>query len=220
MKIFLATASLADVRWADEHGLIDGIVTTPAMLAAESPEEERELLAELCRSVDAPVHASVRAINPADIYRDGRELAKVADNVVVQIPLIEDALVPLRRLTSDGVRVTATLVFTAAQAFLAAKAGASSVAAALDQLDAHGHPSQLLLREIRALLDAAGLECDLLALAPQNAVQFAECVIARADGVGVSPAVLRSLLLHPLTDRGVDQFLGELAKRPKPRPAS
>src|SRR6059058_3488054 len=158
MRILLAYASPADIRWASEHGLADGIVTSTSLLANErSGTDSRELLSEICRQVGLlPVHASVGAVDPNDMYRDGRELAKVADSVVVELPLVDDAVVTIRRLAAEGVRVAATLAFNAAQALLSAKAGASVVTIPVDQLDALGQDSISVVQETRRLYDRAG----------------------------------------------------------------
>ena len=225
MRIFLATASAAEIRWAHENGLIDGVMTTPALIASSRAHngggaDVHELLGEICGLADVPVFAAVGALGADEIYRDGRELAKVSDQIVVQVPMVEDALNPIRRLRSDGVRVAATLVFNAAQALLAAKAGAAMAVTYVDQLDAYGYDGAGIVRDVREAFDAGGAECDLVAAFPQNAAQFAACVVAGAHCIAVSPLVLRSLLVHPLTDRGVDQFLRDLARRPKPRIAT
>ena len=218
MRIHLASASLVDIRWATEHGLADGIVTSPALLALERPGSDgRELLADICRSVGFPVHASVASVDPGDIYRDGRDLAKIADNVVVEVPLVDDAIVAIRRLASEGVRVAATLVFNAAQAVLSAKAGATVVTIPVDQLDGLGQDSVAVVDETRRLFDRAGAECDLVAAYPRSAADFTACGLAGADAVTLGVDSLRALLVHPLTDRGVDTFLRELAARPRPR---
>ena len=115
MRILLATATLDDIRWATDNGHADGVTTTPSMLSDATPEgEAREHLAEICRLTGLPVSVAVGAIDASDIYRDGRELAKLSENIVVEIPLIEDSLTAIRRLSSEGVRVGATLVFNAA----------------------------------------------------------------------------------------------------------
>jgi transaldolase len=218
MRILLASASLTDIRWAADHGLTDGIVTTPSLLAHETPgADPRELLAEIARSVALPVHASVASVDPNDMYRDGRELAKVADSIVVEVPLVDDAVVTIRRLAAEGVRVASTLAFNAAQALLAAKAGSSAVTMPVDELDALGQNSVLIVQETRRLFDRAGAECDLVAAYPRGSADFTACGLAGADAVTVTIDMLRALLVHPLTDRGVDRFLKELASRPKPR---
>jgi transaldolase len=221
MRILLASASLDDIRWAAEHGLAEGIVTTPTLLAAERPgADARELLAEICRAVAMPVHASVASVDPNDMYRDGRELAKVADSVVVEVPLVDDAVVAIRRLSGEGVRVASTLAFNAAQALLAAKAGSVAVTIPVDQLDGLGQHSLTVVDEARRLFDRASAECDLVAAYPSGAADFTGCGLAGADAVTLGIDAVRALLVHPLTDRGVDRFLKELATRPKPRIAS
>jgi transaldolase len=218
MKLLLASASVDEIAWAVDHGLADGLVPSPSQLAEQRPGTDgRELLAELARSVVLPVHASVASVDPGDIYRDGRDLARLADNVVVQVPLVDDAVVAIRRLAGEGARVAATLVFSAAQALLAAKAGASVVTVPVDQLDALGQDSTIVLSQIRAMFDRGGVECDLVAGFPRSAAAFTACAAAGADAVIVDLATVRALLVHPLTDRGIDAFLRELTTRAKPR---
>jgi transaldolase len=218
MKILLASASVTDIAWAVDHGLADGVVPAPSLLALERPGTDgRELLAEIARSVALPVHASVTSVDPSDMHRDGRELARLADNVVVQVPLVDDAVVAIRRLANDGARVAATLVFSAAQALLAAKAGASVVTVPVDQLDALGQDSTLVISQIRAMFDRGNVECDLVAAFPRQAATFTACAQAGADAVIVDLPTVRALLVHPLTDRGIDAFLRELSTRGKPR---
>lgn len=212
MKILLATAELEELSWAANHGLLDGVITSPALLG-EHDGRERDLLGEICRLVDAPVYVTVHALDAEDVYRDAREIARLSDQIVIQVPLVEDSLGAIRRLAADGVRVAALLVFNAAQALLAAKAGASSVITSLDQLEQAGHDGVVVLRELRAVFDASGTECDIIATRPSSAAQFTACALAGADGVAVTPLVLRQMLVHPLTDRGIDHLLNELARQ-------
>ena len=213
MKLYLASANLDDVRWAAGRRLVECVLTTPALARAEDVEDERERLREIARLVEGSVLATVHAVTADDVYRDGRELAKLSDNVIVQVPFVEDAIVAIHRLAADGVRVAATLVFSAAQALLAARAGAAAVVVAMDDLDASGHDAVGVIRDLRAVFDASGSEADIIALRPSNAAQFAACVNARADGVAVATDVLRTLLVHPLSDRGLDRFLHELSRQ-------
>jgi transaldolase len=218
MKTFLASANLEEIRWATERGLVDGVFTTPSLLAADGGDGGRERLADICAATTLPVSASVGAVQETDIYRDGRELARVADQVIVQIPFVEDALAAIKRLSNEGVRVAATLVYTAAQATLAAKVGASSVVIAVDELEEQGQDGTQVVRETRSVLDATGAECDVWAAFPRNAAQFLGCALAGADSIAVDAAVLKSLLVHPLTDRGIDRLLTDLSRHHKPRP--
>jgi transaldolase len=211
MKILLASADLEDIAWAAGCGFVDGVMTTPTLLR-EQDRDERELLLDICRSVDVPVYVTVHAVDGDDTYRDSKELARLSDQIVVQIPLVEDTVTAMRRLNNDGVRVASLLVFNAAQALLAAKAGASSVITTIDRLDQVGHSGIDIVRELRATFDASGTECDVIAMSPTSAIQFAECALAGADAVAIGASTLRHLLVHPLTDRGIDQFLSDLAR--------
>lgn len=212
MKIFLATASTADVAWGAAHGMLDGVVTTPTLLVDAGPSDVREHLAELARMVHGPVFAAVQSIDVTGAYRDGRELARLSDQIVVQVPLVEETLGAMRRLHADGVRVAATHVFNTAQALLAARAGASSVVVALDQLDATGADALGVIGDMRAAFDVSHAECDVIALHPSSPSQFGRCAHAGADAVALTGDLCRALLVHPLTDRGVDQFLGDVAR--------
>ena len=214
MKILLDTASLEEVRWATEVGIIDGISTDPTLIVEEgSADEYHELLAELCRLTTGPVLAPVLAITSDDIYRDGKELAKIADNIVVEIPIIEDGLRATSRLAADGIRVSATLVFSAAQALFAAKAGAHSVAAFISRVDDIGGDGLGLVRDIRQLFDRHQVECELTAASIRTPRQFAAAAQIGAETAAVPPDVMRTLLVHPLTDLGLDQFLNDWSKR-------
>jgi transaldolase len=214
MKILLDTASLDEVRWATEVGIVDGISTDPTLIAEEdSADEYHELLAELCRLTRGPVLAPVLAITADDIYRDGKELAKIADNIVIEVPVIEDGLRATARLAADGIRVTATLVFSVAQALFAAKAGAHSVSAFMGRVDDIGGDGVALVRDIRQLFDRHHVECELNAASVRTPRHFAEAAIMGADAAAVPPDVLRLLLVHPLTDLGLDHFLNDWSKR-------
>ena len=219
MRIFIASAKLDDIRWAHAHGLVDGVLTTPSLLTAQvHPAGANELLADICAVAAFPVAITVGAVNAADIYRDAREIAKLSDSVIVQIPFVEDAIEAMRRLTTDGIRVAATLVFNAAQAVLAAKAGAGMVCVHVDQIDAQGQDGVDTIAEIHHVFELHSIECDVLAALPRNAAQFTGCASAGADAIAVSNDVLRALLLHPLTDRGIDQFLTDLSRTHRTRP--
>ena len=212
MKIYLATASTNDIAWGAAHGMLDGVITSPGLLAEDADAEMRVHLAELCRLVHGPIFASVHSVDGTNAYRDGRELAKISDQIVVQLPLVEETLGAMRRLQTDGVRVSATQVFNTAQALLAARAGASSVVIALDRLDAAGHDGVTTIAGLRAAFDASDAECDVIALNASSPAQFGACAVAGADAVAVSADLCRALLVHPLTDRGIDEFLGDVTR--------
>jgi transaldolase len=212
MKIYLATASTEDVAWGAAHGMLDGVITSPGLLADDADAEMRTHLAELCRLVHGPIFASVHSVDGVNAYRDGKELAKISDQIVVQLPLVEETLGAMRRLQADGIRVSATQVFNAAQALLAARAGASSVVTPVDRLDAAGHDGVSTIAAMRAAFDASDAECDVIALHATSPAQFGACAVAGADAVGLSADLCRSFLVHPLTDRGIDEFLGDVTR--------
>jgi transaldolase len=218
MRVFLATTSLDDIRWATEAGLIDGIVATPTIIAAEAPAADaREVLGELARATRLPICASVPAVAAADIVRGARDLRKLTDRLIVAVPFIDDAIPAIGRLTRDGVQVAATLVYSAAQGLLAARAGAAMVTVSVDTLDAVGADGMATIRDLRAAYDRSSAECDVAAAGPATAAGFAAAAVAGADLAIVTTDVLRSLLQHPLTDRGLDRFLGAIARRPRTR---
>ena len=218
MRIFLATTSLDEIRWATAASLIDGVVATPTIIASELPTADaREVVTDIARATTLPICASVPAIGANDIYKGARELAKVVDHLIVAIPFIEDAVPAIRRLANDGVRVAATLVYSSAQGILAAKAGASMVTIAIDTLESVGQNGAELVRDLRAAFGHSVTECDIAAAGPSSASSFAACAVAGADVAIVTPAALRALLQHPLTDRGLDRFLGDISRRPKAR---
>ena len=213
MKIYLESAHAADVQWGVDIGLIDGVTTNPMLIADEHGElDARDQLAQICRLVDGPVTAEVVGVDAEGMYREGRDLARVADNVVVKIPMIEEGIVATRRLARDGVRINTTLVFTAAQALLAAKAGASFVSPFVGHLDDVGHDGVGVVDDIRRVFDNYALECEILAASVRSPAHFLDCAKAGADIVSVPTDVLKAVLLHPLTDRGLDQLLNDWSR--------
>ena len=218
MNIYLESVDLDEIRNAAAAGLADGVAFAHTAADADSTDAHtRERLEEISREFAFPICVPVGAVSSADIYSEARELAKISDHVVVQIPLVEDSLVPMARLTAEGVVVCATFVYSAAQAIIAAKAGAAAVRVTLDDLERYGQPGTRTLAEIKSALEAGEEECDVMAASPQSSVQFAECAIAGADIICLTPETLRNLVVHPLSDRGVDRFLSDLARRPRAR---
>ena len=218
MKIYLESVNVDEIRNAASAGLADGVAYSHVAFSADAPDASaREKLEEISREFALPVCVPVGAVTSGDIYSEARELAKVSDHIVVQIPLVEDSLVPIARLTAEGVVVCATFVFNAAQAVIAAKAGATTVRVNIDELETYGESGTRALAEIRNVLEAGERECDVMAASARTAVQFAECALAGADIISLTPETLRRLVVHPLSDKGVDRFLSDLAKRPKSR---
>lgn len=215
MRIFLDTTDISDITWAANTGLIDGVTAHPAQVASGAPDPEyRDRLTEISRLVRGPVFADVAAVDADEMYHDGRELAKLADSMVVNVPLIEEGLIATRRLSAEGVPVNTNLVFTAAQALLAAKVGAAYVSPFISELDEIGADGLAVIRDIRMVFsNYASLESAIVAASVRTPMHVLEAARIGADAAAVPPAVLRSLLVHPLTDRGLDHFLNEWSKR-------
>ena len=213
MNIFVETTSLDEIRRTTAAGFADGIVITDAV--DSSSAEGRKQIEDIAQEFAIPMCVEVGAIHSDDIYRQAREIAKISDHIIIQLPLVDDAVAAMHRLSSEGVGVCANFVFNGAQAVLAAKAGASMVRVALHDLDAQGQTSTDAVTEIRSLLEASDCECDVMVASPSTTTQFTECVSAGAQIVSIRPEILHSLLLHPLTDRGLDRFLNNLTKRSK-----
>lgn len=218
MNIYLESVNLDEIRNAASAGLADGVAFSHLAFSADARDANaRERLEEISREFAFPVCVPVGAVTSSSIYAEARELAKVSDHIVVQIALVEDSLVPIARLTAEGVIVCATFVYNSAQAMIAAKAGATSVRVTLDDLETYGQSAAVALAEIKNVLDAGERECDVMAGPLRSAVQFSECALAGADIVSLTPDTLRALVVHPLSDKGVDKFLSDLARRPKSR---
>jgi transaldolase len=218
MRLYLATVNQKDIRWADAAGLLDGIVATPGVLATELPQADpREIIAELGEDSTRPVFASVASLETEEIVRGGKDLRRLNEHVIIAVPFVEDALPAIRRLSADGVRVAATLVHSVAQGLLAAKAGASMVVIPVDAIEAVGDLAAPTIRALKQAFVAGAVECDVVVAGPPNAARFAELAAAGADAAVVTIDVLRSLLQHPLTDRGIDRFLVDVSRRARPR---
>lgn len=217
MNIFIESVSIEEIRKAWSAGLADGVMFGDAIQAAAAPGQESELLEAIASEFAMPICVEVGAVSEADMYNEARELSRISDHIVVQLPLVEDAIGPMHRLSMEGVGVCANFIFNGAQAVLAAKAGASIVRVSLQDLDAQGQTSASAVTEIRSLLEASDCECDVMVASPATTAQFTECITAGAQIVSIRPEILHSLLLHPLTDRGVDRFLSRIGRRSRTR---
>jgi len=218
MKILLASADTEELRWAAERQWTDGVFTTPSLMArGAAAEEGLGQLADASRITGGPVYAAVHSVHADEMYQEARELARATEQTVVVLPLIEDAVPCMRRLTAEGVQVAANFVHSSAQALLAAKAGAIAVIVPFTEHESFGQSGFTVLQEIRSVLDSARLECDLVAWGLRSSSDVSGCAAAGVDAIVLGPEALRTFLVHPLTDRGVDGFLGELARIPRQR---
>ncbi len=213
MKFFLDTASLKDISWAAQAGLIDGITTNPSLLAKQAGDlDPRDVLKEICSLVEGPVSAEVVAIDTDGMITEGKALAKIADNIVVKIPMLEDGMVAVRRLTAEGIRTNVTLCFSSVQCLIAAKAGATYVSPFIGRLDDVGQDGMDVIREARQIFDNYAIATQILAASMRHPRHVVEAAMIGADVATLPPEVLRKMLLHPLTDRGLDQFLSDWSK--------
>ncbi len=210
MKIFLDTADTEEIRRAASAGLIDGITTNPSLLAtAVANRSSTEVLLEICRTVDGPVSAEVVATDLDGMLTEGRRLAALHDNIVVKVPLTEDGLRACRTFRAEGIRVNVTLCFSAVQAALAAKAGATYISPFVGRLDDVGHDGMELVAEIREIYDIYGFDTEVLAASLRHPQHVLQAMLVGADCGTLPPKVLHQLLKHPLTDKGLDAFLAD-----------
>lgn len=210
MKIFLDTADTDEIRRAASAGLIDGITTNPSLLAtAVADRSPTEVLLEICRTVDGPVSAEVVATDLEGMVTEGRRLAGLHDNIVVKVPLTEDGLRACRTFRAEGIRVNVTLCFSAVQAALAAKAGATYISPFVGRLDDVGHDGMELVAEIREVYDIYGFDTEVLAASLRHPQHVLQAMLVGADCGTLPPKVLHQLLKHPLTDKGLDAFLAD-----------
>jgi transaldolase len=212
MKFFVDTADVAEIKELAATGLLDGVTTNPS-LVAKAKRDFREIIAEICSIVPGPVSAEVAAIDTEGMLKEGRALAKIAKNVTVKVPLTFDGLKACRRLTDDGTMVNVTLCFSANQALLAAKAGATFISPFVGRLDDAGQDGMELVREIRTVYDNyPDLRTQILAASIRNVTHVKQAAMIGADVATVPPAILRALIHHPLTDKGLELFLADWKK--------
>jgi transaldolase len=213
MKFFLDTASLKDISWAVQAGLIDGITTNPTLLSKQAGDlDPRDVLKEICSIVEGPVSAEVVATDTDGMLTEGRSLAKIADNIVVKIPMLEAGMVAVRRLTSEGIRTNVTLCFSSVQCLVAAKAGATYVSPFIGRIDDVGQEGMDVIREARQMFDNYSIATQILAASIRHPRHVAEAAMIGADVATLPPEVLKKLLQHPLTDRGLQTFLADWNK--------
>jgi transaldolase len=212
MKFFVDTADVAEIKDLAATGLLDGVTTNPS-LVAKAKGDFKEIIAEICAIVPGPVSAEVAATDLEGMLKEGRTLARIAKNVTVKVPLTWDGLKACRALTGDGIMVNVTLCFSANQALLAAKAGATFISPFIGRLDDAGQDGMELVREIRTIYDNyADLKTQLLAASIRNVTHVRQAAMIGADVATLPPAVLRALVHHPLTDKGLELFLGDWRK--------
>ena len=211
MKFFVDTAEINEIKDLAATGLLDGVTTNPS-LVAKSGRDFKEVIAEICNAVEGPVSAEVTALDADTMITEGRKLAKIAKNVAVKVPLTLDGLKACRTLSQAGTMVNVTLCFSANQALLAAKSGATFISPFIGRLDDINIDGMELIREIRQIYDNYDFTTEILAASIRTANHVREAALIGADVVTVPPAVLKGLAKHPLTDKGIESFLADWKK--------
>ncbi len=212
MKFFIDTANLDEIKEAAELGLIDGVTTNPSLVAKEGDVDFKKHLAKICKLVKGDVSAEVTALDVDGMIREGRTYAKIAPNVVIKCPLTLDGLKATRRFRDEGTKVNVTLCFSAAQALLAAKAGASYISPFIGRLDDIAQDGMQLIRDIVQIYDNYGFATEVLAASIRHPMHIVDCALAGADVATIPYKVITQLVKHPLTDKGLETFLTDWKK--------
>jgi len=211
MKIFLDTANLDEIRKGADWGIVDGVTTNPSLIAKEGKPIEEQVKA-ICDIIDGDISAEVVSIESAAMIAEGLKLAKIHKNIVVKLPLIREGIKACKALSSEGIRTNVTLCFSAPQAILAAKAGAYLVSPFVGRLDDIGHVGMELVEQIVAVYSNYDFKTQVLAASIRTPIHFLDAALAGADVATIGFKTLDMLFNHPLTDRGLEQFLKDHAK--------
>ncbi|WP_315762202.1 fructose-6-phosphate aldolase [Sphingomonas sp. Y38-1Y] len=211
MKFFADTANVDDIRELAEAGLLDGVTTNPSLIA-KAGRDFIEVTREICALVDGPVSAEVVALDHAEMMREAEILRKIADNVTIKVPLTIDGLKTCKALTDDGTMVNVTLCFSANQALLAAKAGATFISPFVGRHDDVGFDGMQLIADIRQIYDNYAFDTEILVASVRHPIHVLEAAKIGADVMTAPPAVIKQLVKHPLTDKGIEGFMADWAK--------
>jgi transaldolase len=215
MKFFIDTANLNEIKEAYDLGVLDGVTTNPSPMAKEGIKGASNITAHykaICNIVDANVSAEVIATDFDNIIKEGKELAKIDDKIVVKVPMIKDGVKAIKKFSSEGIRTNCTLVFSPGQALLAAKAGASYMSPFIGRLDDIAQDGLELIAQIRLIYDNYGFETEILAASVRHTIHLIKCAEIGADVATCPLNVITSLLKHPLTDSGLEKFLADHKK--------
>lgn len=211
MKFFVDTADVKEIRELNELGLLDGVTTNPSLIL-KSGRNIAEVTKEICDIVEGPVSAEVAATEYSEMMKEAAVLSKIADNICIKVPLTLDGLKACRALTSEGCMVNVTLCFSANQALLAAKAGATFISPFIGRLDDMAVDGMELIAEIRHIYDNYGFDTEILAASIRSTEHVKRAALIGADVATIPPATLKALVKHPLTDKGLEMFLADWAK--------
>ncbi len=215
MKFFIDTANLSQIKEAQDLGVLDGVTTNPSLMAKEGIKGEKNILkhyVDICKIVTGDVSAEVISTDFAGIVKEGEALAKLHKQIVVKVPMIKDGVKAIKYFSKKGIRTNCTLVFSAGQALLAAKAGASYVSPFIGRLDDVSTDGLRLIEDIRVIYDNYGYETEILAASVRHPMHIINCAQIGADVVTCPLSAITALLKHPLTDSGLAQFLADAKK--------
>ena len=211
MKFFIDTANIGEIKKTYELGLLDGVTTNPSLISKEK-REFRELLVEICGIVEGPVNAEVVSKDAAGMIKEARDLSKIAGNIVVKIPLIEEGLKAVKTLTEEGIKTNVTLCFSPLQALMAAKAGASYISPFVGRLDDISHVGMDLVEQIVTIYENYGYDTEVIVASIRNPLHVLDAALMGADIATVPFKVMQQLIKHPLTDIGLEKFLADWKK--------
>ncbi len=214
MKFFIDTANIDEIRAAWELGVVDGVTTNPSLIAKEK-RDAVTIYREICAIVDGPVSAEVVSVKADDMVREGEELAQIHENIVVKIPMIEEGLRAVKRLAAKGIGTNVTLIFSANQALLAAKAGARYVSPFVGRLDDISHVGMDLVADIQDIFENYAFDCEVIVASVRNPLHVLEAARMGADIATIPYGVIAQLIRHPLTDIGLEKFLKDWEKSRK-----
>jgi transaldolase len=211
MKFYIDTADIEEIRQANKRGWLDGVTTNPT-LVAKTGRKHHQLIKEICTEVKGLVSAEVVSVEAEGMLKEGRELAKIADNVVVKIPLIEEGLIAVKRLTAEGIKTNVTLCFSPIQALMAAKAGATIVSPFVGRVDDTGANGMELVSQIVQIYQNYDMTTQVLVASVRNPIHVLDSALLGAHIVTMPYNVMKGLVHHPLTDKGLAQFLKDAEK--------
>jgi transaldolase len=211
MKFFIDTANVEEIKKAAEMGLLDGVTTNPSLVSKEGRKFE-ELIREICDIVDGPVSAEVVSNDAEGMIAEAKELVKIANNIVIKIPLIREGLRAVKSLSEEGIKTNVTLCFSAVQALMAAKAGAAYVSPFVGRLDDIGQNGMELVEQIVTIYEAYGYETVIIVASIRNPIHVLEAAQMGADIATIPYKVMEQLIKHPLTDIGLEKFLADWKK--------
>jgi transaldolase len=212
MKFFIDTANLEEIRKANELGLLDGVTTNPSLVSKEG-REFKPLIKEICDIVDGPVSAEVISTDPDGMVKEARELSKLADNIVVKIPLVKEGLKAVKILSVEGINVNVTLCFSAVQALMAAKAGATYISPFVGRLDDIGHIGMEIVEQILTIYENYGYDTEVIVASIRNPLHVLDAALMGADIATIPFKVMEQLIRHPLTEIGLERFLADWKKK-------